>query len=133
MRTRYKIEIRNDGVYLYEVLTEKDIEKKVKEAIKKYTKRTGNEPRIFHGSFKLPRIIHNGKEVDLSKKFNKAKMIVEFVGVIPYLPYIDVKDGKKIKFIHFPEKELILVADPSDKERIYVIHSMKLTEEGLKG
>lgn len=132
MKKRYRIEVKDNELYLYEILTEKDIARKVKEAVKKYVDRTGNEPKVFTGRFKLPRILKDGKEIDLSKEFKGAKMVVEFVGVIPYLPYIDVRGDGKVKFIHFPEKEMLLVADPSDRERIYVIHSLRLTEEGLK-
>lgn len=130
---KYKIEIRNGDIYFWRVLDEKDIKKKVNEAIKRYVKRTGNKPEILRGHFKLPKIHYKGKVIDLDEKYKGAKIITEFIGVVPYIPYIDLKDGKKVKFIHFPENDIYLVADVSDRERIYLIHSLKLTQEGLKG
>jgi len=129
------IDIRGEGeIYVWKTLTPKEIEKRVQEAIEKYKKRTGKkEGFIFDGKLKLPRVILNNQEIDLDELYKDAETICELIGLVPYICYIDQKDGFKVKYIHFPEGEVYLVADTTDPTRIFLIHGLKLTERGLEG
>jgi hypothetical protein len=130
------IDIRDTGeVYVWKILKEDEIKKKVQEAIERYKKRTGKkEEKVYKCEFKLPKIITpDGREIDLDALYSGSTLVAELIGFVPYICYIDTKDDLKVKYIHFPESEVLLVADSSDPERIYLVHRLKLTKEGLKG
>ncbi len=125
-------------LYYSKKLTKDQIKKKLEKAKKKFKEIALRPPdKILVAKTKLPRIVTpKGKEIDLQKKYAKAKIICAMLGVVPYLPYIAKKGNSAVvKYIHFLEQPLLLVVDPDDETKMFLSfgENVRVTDRGIEG
>lgn len=124
-------------MYKAKVISKDEIKKKIKEAIHKFDETSYRMPdKIIVSEIKLPKIIHNGKVLDLNKKYKNATFVGTVLGSVIAIPYVARKGDKKNKlgFIHFVETPVYLVFDPDDTRRIYfAFGELKVKDVGIVG
>lgn len=125
-------------IYISRDLSKKEIRNKIAQAKKKYAEIALRPPdKMLLTEVKLPRIMYKGKEIDLAKKYKGAEIVCVLIGPVLAIPYLAKKGSDKalVDFVHFVEAPLLLVVDPSDRERIFFAwgKGLKVTDRGIEG
>ncbi len=109
-----------EKVYKAKILDREEIRKQIKKAIALYRETAFRMPdKILLSEVRLPRILKNGKIIDLNEKYKDATFVGTIIGGIIAIPYIAVKGSGRFGFVHFVNAPVYLVVDPEDRKRIY--------------
>lgn len=111
------------NVIEHEVLSDAELQKRLNKAIEFYRSTNLKNPDgIVMGKLYLPRIIHNGKTIDLEEKYKGSIIIASSIGVLPFIPYMSDKGGEVNMYYHELEPyQAFICVDPEDSKRIFIM------------
>jgi hypothetical protein len=124
-------------IYYARNLKKNEVDKMLRKAEKMWRKIALRPPdQILVVDVKLPKILHNGRIIDLQKKYRNAQVVCSQVGPLLCLPYLARKGDDVVrKYAHFNKAPLILAVDPEDNTRMYLVwgEGMQVTDLGIEG